>query len=299
MNPHEASRTAEYAAAFRALEMVRQPVGKRLFEDRFAVAFLGPEIGRYVRLASLPVLSGLVRSYIEWKSAGAMSSGIVRTRLIDDWLHDSVRGGVRQVVLLGAGYDCRAARLPELLECRVVEIDHPATQSFKMERLKAFPGTRPDNVTYLAADLTVQNLTDVWNTAGLTQDAPVFVIWEGVTHYLGEAAVDAVLCALAKLCVPGSLLAFTYLHRGLLDGSMAFPRAQVAREHVAKSGEPWIWGMDPARLPADLSERGFQLQKDLGAEEYRRMYWGNAARRLQGFGFYHVALARVTGRCGV
>ena len=297
MNSYTASRTAEYAAAFRALETVHRPARKRLFEDRFAFAFLGREIQRYVRFATLPFLGNLMRSYIEWKSTGAMSSGITLTRLIDDWLRDSVRGGVRQVVLLGAGYDCRASRLPELAECRVVEIDHPATQTIKMESLKAFPGTPPDNVTYLAVDLTTQNLEDVWATVELDRSAPVFVLWEGVTHYLGETAVDSVLRALARLCAPDSLLAFTYLHQGLLDGSLYFARAQIAKDRVALGGEPWIWGMNPARLPAYLSKRGFQLQKDLGADEYRQMYWGSIARQLQGFGFYHVALARVAGRC--
>ncbi|RJQ09901.1 MAG: SAM-dependent methyltransferase [Dehalococcoidia bacterium] len=316
MNPHEASRTAEYAAAFRALETVRRPAKARLFEDPFAAAFLGPEILRYVRLAAMPILGGLVRSHVEWKSAGAMSSGIARTRLIDDWLREALHEGLRRVVLLGAGYDCRAQRLPELADRRVVEIDHPATQAAKKERLQAILGALPGNVTYLPADLTKQNLEDVWNhdgaqlnsashvsngwstvqpcsIAGPSGDEPVFVLWEGVTHYLGEAAVDATLRALSRLCPPGSRLAFTYLHRGLLDGSLSFKRAQVARDRVAQGGEPWIWGMDPARLPEYLAERGFQLRKDLGADEYRALYWDAAARRLQGFGFYHVAMAGV------
>ena len=59
----------------------------------------------------------------------------VRTRVIDDALRDFVAGGGRQLVLLGAGYDCRALRLPELAELRVFEVDHPATQAHKRDVL--------------------------------------------------------------------------------------------------------------------------------------------------------------------
>ena len=293
MKPHEASRTAEFQAGFRAMETVRRPASLRLFEDPLSITFLGPAPRRYVNLASIPILGRFVRSIVEWRSAGAMSSGIARTRLIDDWLRDSMREGIRQIVLLGAGYDCRACRLPELTHCHVIEIDHPATQAAKKGRLQGLLGSLPGNVTYLAADLTTERLEEVWGRAGLDRNARVFVLWEGVAHYLGEAAVDATLRALFGLCPPGSLLAFTYLHRGLLEGTLTFDRAHVAQARVAQGDEPWIWGMDPARLPEYLADRGFRLQQDFGAEDYRKMYWGYDARRYRGFGFYHAALAVV------
>ena len=105
--------------------------------------------------------------------------------------------------------------------------------------------------------------------------------------------MDATLRALARLCAPGSQLAFTYLHRGLLDGSMEFPRADLAMRAVASSGEPWIFGLIPEELAGFLDERGFVLVEDLGADAYRARYWGAAADRLTGFGFYRAALARV------
>ncbi len=293
MQPDEASRTAEWQAAFRAMETVRRPARSRLFEDPLSLAFLGSEPGRYVRLAALPVVGGFVRSLVEWRSGGAMSSGIARTRLIDDWLRMAVSEGIRRIVLLGAGYDCRAERMPELENCRIVEIDHPATQAAKKARMRELSDVSYGSVTYLEADLARQDLEDVWSRAELDRTSPVFVLWEGVAHYLRETAVDATLRALSRQCPPGSLLAFTYLHRGLLEGTRTFERAHIPMARVARENEPWIWGLDPEEASVFLRERGFGLLENMGADAYRRMYWKDASRRMTGFGFYYAALARV------
>jgi methyltransferase (TIGR00027 family) len=287
----KASRTAEYAASFRALETLRRPAGHRLFEDPFAFQFLSPNLQRILRLASLPGLGCLVYKYIDHRWPGAMTSGIARTRLIDDWLLDAIKDGICQIVILGAGFDCRGLRLPELKKCRVIEIDHPATQALKKEGLKKILEDLPDHVTFFEADLKKQKLSDVLNAAGIDEKQRSLVVWEGVTHYLGEKAVDATLRALSASLAPGSRLLFTYLHAGLLDGTVTFDGARASREQVSSDGEPWVWGMDPAKMPAYLAERGYQLIEDIGADDYRTRYWKEEGRRMGGFGFYRVALA--------
>jgi len=286
------SRTAQYAAAFRALETVRRPKRARLFEDRFAAHFLAPPLRRVLWWAGLPLAGALVRGIVDRRWPGAMTSGIARTRLIDDLLLDAVREGIGQVVILGAGFDCRACRLPELAVCRIVEVDHPATQALKRKGLARILGATPDHVAFAAVDLRERDLHEVLETEKLDRDRHAFVLWEGVTHYLGETAVDATLRALAVVLAPGSRLLFTYLHGGLLDGSVEFDGAHVSKERVSGDGEPWIWGMDPARMPEYLAERGFRLLEDDGATEYRARYWGDRGRAMRGFAFYRVALAQ-------
>lgn len=299
MKESQASRTAEYAAAFRALETTKRPARARLFEDRFAVHFLSPEKQRLVRWSSLPFLGHLLRYYIDRRWPGAMTSGIARTRLIDDLLLAAIRNGIRQILILGAGFDCRAYRLPELAGCRIVEIDHPATQQMKREILSRIIGVVPDRVAFVSADLTQQGLHEVLETAGLAWEQSTFILWEGVTHYLGEAAVDATLRVLSTMLVPGSHLLFTYLHGGLLDGTADFDGSNVSRERVAGDGEPWIWGKDPALLPDFLADRGYRLLEDFGANEYRIRYWGDRGRRMHGFAFYRVALAEINFSPGI
>jgi methyltransferase (TIGR00027 family) len=288
-----ASRTAEYAAGFRALETVRRPARRRLFEDRFAVHFLGPRLRRLVRYASVPGLGSAVRGWIDRRWPGAMTSGIARTRLIDDQLQSALAGGIGQVLLLGAGYDCRACRLPTLARCRVVEIDHPATQAAKKRRLAQLLGALPAHVMFAPADLSGRGLRDAWNTSWIGRDERAFVVWEGVTHYLGEAGVRATLDALGERLAAGSRIVFTYIHRGLVDGTREFYGARQSKERVAGDGEPWLWGLDPAQLPAFLIDHRLELIEDLGADDYRARYWGEAGRRMRGFSFYRVALTQL------
>lgn len=293
MRQDSGSTTAKFQATFRALESVRWPAGRRLFTDPFAVELIDPAFRGWVWWAALPLVGELVRWYAVWKSYGAITSGIARTRLIDDHLREAMRAGVGQILLLGAGYDYRALRMPELRGLRVVEMDHPATQAPKKRNVVRMTGALPGHVEYLETDLTREELADAWHRSGLDSGRSTFVIWEGVAHYLGEAAVDRTIRTLASLLAPGSRLSFTYVHRGLLDGTLRFQWAEKAMRRVASEDEPWIWGMDPAQMPAYLAERGFALVEDLGADEYRAKYWGPGARSLKGFGFYRVALASV------
>src|SRR2546428_13604788 len=108
MRPHRSSRTAEFMALFRRLESVRRPASARLFDDPLARAFLRPSLRAVVGLARAPVAGSVVPWFIDRRWPGARSSGIARTRLIDDLLRDAVGQGIEQVVILGAGFDCRA-----------------------------------------------------------------------------------------------------------------------------------------------------------------------------------------------
>jgi len=113
-----------------------------------------------------------------------------------------------------------------------------------------------------------------------------------VTHYLTPEAVDAVLDFVAG-CAPGTRLIFTYIHSGLLDHSVPFKAAEQLLRGFSQLGEPWTFGLFPERVPAFLGERGLLLDRDLSAEQYRRLYFGPAARRMEGYEFYHVAIAHV------
>ena len=111
MKQNQASRTAEYMALFRALENFR-PSNVRLFEDRFALEFLTPSLRTVARMSRYPFFSFLIPWLIDRLWLGARSSGIARTRLIDDALRKTLQEGMQQVVILGAGFDCRAYRIP-------------------------------------------------------------------------------------------------------------------------------------------------------------------------------------------
>src|SRR3954452_22478162 len=125
MQGNQFSRTAEFMALFRALESQRSP--RPLFRDPFAAAFLGRPLRQLVRWSAPPLLGRLLRRTIDRLWPGARTSGGARTKLIDDWVGDGVATGARQVLVLGAGFDSRAWRLPALADLPVFEVDHPAT----------------------------------------------------------------------------------------------------------------------------------------------------------------------------
>ncbi|MEJ7733613.1 MAG: hypothetical protein WKG00_31015 [Polyangiaceae bacterium] len=89
----------------------------------------------------------------------------------------------------------------------------------------------------------------------------------------------------------GSAVVFTYIHRGVLDGTARFEGADLLRANVARLGEPWTFGIDPAEVAAFVARFGLALETDLGADEYRTRYRWSAG--LAGYAFYRIALARV------
>jgi methyltransferase (TIGR00027 family) len=135
MKQNPASRTAEYMALFRALENFR-PSNVHLFEDRFALEFLTPSLRTVARMSRYPFLSFLIPWLIDRRWPGAHLSGIARTRFIDDALLKALQEGMQQVVILGAGFDCRAYRIPGIERTRVYEVDHPNTLAAKRQHLK-------------------------------------------------------------------------------------------------------------------------------------------------------------------
>src|SRR5579872_6865922 len=110
MNGNRASRTAQWMAFFRALESAR-PEGRRLFFDPLGERLVGRSLRRAVRASKWGVIGAIVNWYADWRLPGARTSVISRTKLIDDALEDALREGGEQVVILGAGFDCRAYRL--------------------------------------------------------------------------------------------------------------------------------------------------------------------------------------------
>lgn len=288
------SRTAEYMALYRAMESAR-PSGDRLFTDPLAVHFLGPSLRRAVALSRIPFLAPAIAWYADYRAPGARTSAIARTRFIDDIVCRDVRDGTRQVVTLGAGFDCRFYRLQELGSVAGFEVDHPSTLALKISRLRTLLEKATTNVRFVAIDFEHQKLADRLLAEGFDRRQPAIFIWEGVTNYLTPEAVDAVLQYVSD-CAPRSRLVFTYVHRGAINHSGQFPDAAKIMQNVARLGEPWIYGLIPAKLPSFLHNRGLRLEQDHGANEYRRTYFGRAAESMSGYDFYHVSVASVPER---
>jgi len=283
-----ASHTAEFMAVFRALESCR-PVGERLFLDPYAKDFVRPSLRVAVWLARNSLMGSLIRRFIDSRWPGARSSGVARTRLIDDAVVAALTAGYRQIVLLGAGFDARAYRLAGIDAARVFEVDQAGTMAAKREVLRSRGKDTAKHVTFVQVDFERDDLQQALISAGFRTDARAVFVWEGVTNYLTAEAVDATLRSIAGLSTAGSRLLFTYVHRGIIDGSTMFPQTDALVATLRSVGEPWTFGLDPSEAGAYLAARGFKLLMDHGARDYRSRYLGEPG---QGYEFYRAAMAQ-------
>ena len=217
----------------------------------------------------------------------------LRTRAIDDVLRAFVHDGGRQVLLLGAGFDCRAARFrKELGDAVVYEVDHPATQARKRQTLA---GTPSAHVEYLAWDFEARSLTELAGAlaaVGHDVKAPTLTIWEGVTMYLSEPAIDATVGAVRALSGPRSRFVITYFDKVLVQRPKPLHRLLAAL--VAGVGEPFTFGWAPEELPGWLMQRGFVLVSDRDAATLaRELLPRRHARKLDAYARHrHIAVAR-------
>jgi methyltransferase (TIGR00027 family) len=279
-------------AMFRALESAR-PQTERLFADPFAFYFLKPPMRFAVRAAQkFPAIQIRLARFIDGRWPGARPSGVARTALIDDALRSALTRGAEQVAILGAGYDCRAYRVAELKRVRVFEVDRAETQKMKRERMARVLDILPQHVIFVEIDFLRETLSDALLKAGFDPKRKTFFIWEGVSHYLDSSAVDATT-RFAGNCAVGSGIVFTYIHRGLLDGSGRFSVSPNVSRLLEEAGEPWKFGLYPEELQAYLRERGLELVEDLGAVEYGARCMGASRDQMKGYEFYHVAIGAV------
>lgn len=289
MHPNQASRTAEYMALFRALESSR-PSSCRLFTDPFAQGLLRPSLRIASGMARVPVVGRVIPWIIDRKWPGARGSCVGRTRFIDDALLRALHDGVEQVVILGAGFDCRGYRLVGMDRVRVIEVDHSDTGKAKRERLQRLLGRLPDHVHFAAMDFNREHLQDVLAPPVFDGRRKTFFLWEGVTQYLSAPAVDATFQAIRRLAECGTVL-FTYVDKAVIDAPNSFKGTGSLNQILQRAGEAWTFGFDPSELPDYLEKHGFRLVEDVSFPEYRRLYMGAKVRLPRGYEFSRIAIA--------
>jgi len=277
-------------AFFRALESM-EPAERRLFTDPYALPLLAWPLKTFARMIRFPLAGPVVRTILELGWPYTRSSGVIRTRAIDDLVRVAIKGGSGQLVLLGAGFDSRAYRLPEAARITSFEVYHPATQRRKRERLGALTGQLIANVRFVPVDFEKDDLESKLIEAGFDPAIPTVVLWEGVISYLTRSAVEGTFALLGRLLAPTSHLIFTYVHQGALDGSRVFRGAHRWKSWVRFSGEPFVFGFDPDALPATLRSFGFILRSDESTEQTGQRYCAPLGRKEPGSELYRVASA--------
>jgi methyltransferase (TIGR00027 family) len=196
---------------------------------------------------------------------------------------------IRQIVILGAGYDTRAARLPRA-GVTFFEVDHPATQAAKRERLAKLDNYPVDAARYVTCNFEREDPIERLIANGFATTEPALVIWEGVVPYLTEGAVRTTATRLATSLHPQSLVAFDFVGKKLAAGQGLKPEDRATADYVGELGEPIRYGSDDI-LPL-LYESGFRWVRSLDFNELALEMIGDYLRERM-FRFQHLALAAV------
>ncbi len=242
--------TAHWTAAVRAKESLRED---RLFNDPSAITLAGKE-GE------------------EWAAQRVGDFGVttmtVRTRFFDDFLqHVAGSYAIRQIVLLAAGLDTRAFRLPWPKQTRFFELDQPHVLQDK-ERVLTAAGAQPTcQRQTIAVDLTGPWIETLIK-AGFNAYQPSGWLLEGFLFYLPTESVTHLLDEVTSLAAPGSWMGFDIMNSTTLTS----PPMRPWIEMQANAGAPWMGTIDD---PEDvLARRGWKARLiQLGEAEANYGRW--------------------------
>jgi len=249
MKEGQASQTAIMVCMARAVAHLEGTVPG--FSDPTALALLPEEArARVERFRDGPppksTRDRLAHRFLE-RRAQMMA---VRTVAIDEAVREAP---APQVVILGAGLDGRAWRMPELRDALVFEVDHPDTQREKVARAAALARVARE-VRFVPVDFTRDRLDDKLAAAGHDPSRTTTWIWEGVVMYLTRSEAEATLEVVARRSAPGSRLIIAYAAPGLL--------VPLARLMVRRVGEPFRSVYTATEMGDLLTKHGFRVVRD-------------------------------------
>ncbi len=258
------SRTALVTAYARAYHQVadRPPI----FTDALAAHLLGVSAEELIELSQRP--GDQVGTVISDEARRLFFAA--RARFAEDSVAAAVAAGTRQVVILGAGLDTFAYRKP-YPELRVFEVDHPATQAWKRDRLASARIDYPKTLTLVPLDFETQDLAGELESTTFTRTEPAIFVWLGVVFYLTPSAVRTTLEYIAGQTQPAEVV-FDYLQPADTDEDRAHLRARADR--LASAGEPLFSYFTPDEISRHLRALGFTDIEDHTAQDLIGTYLG-------------------------
>jgi methyltransferase (TIGR00027 family) len=232
-----------------------------VLDDPYALPLVGPAWSELHTMLGDVVREPVLRR--------AIAQIVARSRYVEDRLGDSFT----QYVLLGAGLDSFAWRRPDLLRSlRVFEVDHPATQGWKQERVTALALPTSDRHVFVPVDFETETLRDGLSAAGFDWARPTLYSWLGVTGYLAPDAVEATLRVVSSGAA-GSEIVMSYLGTPPFLDEFGAEFLAVLSGLAAQSGEPVDTFFAPSEAEALVERCGLAVVENLDSEELGRRYF--------------------------
>ena len=260
------SHTAVMTAVARAL--YREEPGPVIFDDDLALGLAGEEGRALAERLQTELPRWQVLAFCRWMC--------IRSRFTEDLVESAVSRAVDQYVILGAGLDSFAYRRTDMVDqLRIFEVDHPASQSWKRDRIRDMGVEIPDNLVFAPVDFERQTLREGLVSAGFNFARAAVVSWIGVTMYLTLDAIEATLGTISE-CEPGSQVVLTYNqpHRVLDDDALQV--ASTFQPIAAEMGEPFVSLFVPDEIEDLLRNYGFAGLVHFGPHEARAAWFSGA-----------------------
>ncbi len=267
MNIRPASQTAIRVAAQRAVHQILDGTPK-ILDDTLIVGLI-PE-------TSEAVLRGDQEYYLQPSMKRLRALFVLRSRFAEDRLEEAVHRGMSQYIVLGAGLDTFGYRRPKWGRAlNVIEVDHPASQNYKIMSLSKAGVYVPANTSYFPIDFENENMTSRIREAPWNRASPIFVSWLGVTMYLNLKATLDTLTWVSSWS-PKSEIVLTYIRNDWSDlDAHSRKSMEDAEKRSAAIGEPWLSKFSPGSMTKLLSDSGFSEIEHLDMADAERRYFSN------------------------
>lgn len=212
----------------------------------------------------LPILKKVIPGTYEWV--------VARTFFFDEQFKRALEGNYDQIVILGAGFDSRVYRFSDHIKSTTIyEVDTEATQNQKKDILAEIKTPLPETLRFVPIDFNEENLSKLFEY-GFAENKKNLFIWEGVTEYLTEEAVDKTLEFIKQNSASGSEIAFTYVYKEILEGNYHYYGSEEIVKMVSKKGEPYTFGIAEGKIADFLSSRGFRLIVNYAPKDLEQKY---------------------------
>jgi len=226
-----------------------------ILHDPFAMKILGEDEKDVLQFATQNPLGSLGRLFTS-----------ARSRIAEDALSRAVERGIRQIVILGAGLDTFALRNPHgARQIRLYEVDHPATQAWKSERLAEAQIALPQWLIFVPVDFERDDLGEKLVAAGFQQNSPAFFTWLGVVPYLTQDAIGRTLDYMSS--IQNSEVVFDYMGAPEASSQEVRQLETERTEQLKKINERSVTCFEPAAIAAILRSNGFSVIEDVNFHE--------------------------------
>ncbi len=278
MKPDGPSGTALITARQRAAHQLLDQGS--ILSDPFAMKVLGEDEKDVLQFANGHPFASIGRLLF-----------IARSRIAEDALSQAVDRGTRQIVILGAGLDTFALRNPHgARQIRIYEVDHPATQAWKRERLAEAQLALPPWLILVPVDFERDDLGEKLVSACFQQNSPAFFTWLGVVPYLTQNAIDSTLGCMAS--IQNSEVVFDYIEPPEAFSEEIREYAKERAAQLEKLGERWVTRFEPAGIAAILRSHGFCDIEDVNFQQMASRFGHSVQGLAPGRAGAHVVHAK-------